>query len=82
MQELALHVGSGREIVSLATKRATESVRIVVGTIACQIICFDWTAAVGHTHVFRTDLVNSVPRALTFQYDGNVRVITLKHGAM
>ena len=79
---LRFRVRGGAEITAIATRRKGSVWRLVVGTLDCHIVAFEW-AGKGHFHdLFGLDCFTAIPRALSFQENGNIRVFSLHDGCL
>ncbi|PIL27314.1 hypothetical protein GSI_10461 [Ganoderma sinense ZZ0214-1] len=80
--DLRCRVRGGAEITSIATRRKGSIWRIVVGTLDCHVVAFEWAGKGDFHTLFGLDSFTAIPRALSFEENGNIRVFSLHDGCL
>ena len=73
------------EIISAASVIQGDGFRIVVGMLDCTVACIDWCTKRGLVYMWNSWGQRShvfIPRAVSIQEDGSVRVLSLHNGKM
>ena len=80
--DLRCRVRGGAEITSIATRRKGSIWRILVGTLDCHVVAFEWAGKGDFHPLFGLDSFTAIPRALSFEENGNIRVFSLHDGCL
>ena len=75
-------VRGGAEITSIATRQKGGIWRIIMGTLDCHIVGSEWAGQARFQDLFGLDSFTAIPRALSFEENGNIRVFSLHDGCL
>lgn len=79
---LRCRVRGGAEITSIAIRQKGSVWRILVGTYDCHIVALEWAGQGNFHDLFGLDTFTAIPRTLSFEENGNIRVFSLHDGCL
>ncbi|KAI0740242.1 WD40-repeat-containing domain protein [Earliella scabrosa] len=77
-----LRVRGGSEIISIASRGQENGFRLAVGTLDCNIVSFNYDGGDTTTGIFGISSFVVIPRAMSYQDNNNIRVLSLHNGFM